>query len=133
MTPEAQTAAAQGISGPEVADFTSRRTLVLRRFARNRLAVASLTLLGAVAFGVPDGRGISGYEGAWGLRFSEGGGGTRRVVASEGNRSTALRNSCAVWKRSSGDFARDLSTICESRAEMFGLIARGSSGRDLRW
>lgn len=36
---------AQGFSGHEVAGFTSRRTLVLRRFARNRFAVASLTLL----------------------------------------------------------------------------------------
>jgi peptide/nickel transport system permease protein len=40
-----EVAAAQGISGSEVAEFTSRRTLVLRRFARNRLAVASLALL----------------------------------------------------------------------------------------
>jgi hypothetical protein len=45
MTSSAETAAAQGISGSEVAVFASRRTLVLRRFARNRLAVASLTLL----------------------------------------------------------------------------------------
>src|ERR1700756_4461340 len=40
-----EVAAAQGVSGSEVAVFTSRRTLVLRRFARNRLAVGSLTLL----------------------------------------------------------------------------------------
>src|ERR1700745_4147068 len=40
-----EVAAAQGVSGSEVAEFASRRTLVLRRFARNRLAVASLTLL----------------------------------------------------------------------------------------
>src|SRR5437763_10431857 len=45
MTSGAETTAAQGISAPEVAGFTSRRTLVLRRFGRNRLAVAALTLL----------------------------------------------------------------------------------------
>ena len=45
MTSAAQADTAHGLSGSEVADFTSRRTLVLRRFARNRLAVASLTLL----------------------------------------------------------------------------------------
>ena len=45
MTSQAKPTAAQGISGSEVAQFTSRRTLVLRRFARNRFAVASLTLL----------------------------------------------------------------------------------------
>jgi len=45
MTAPAKPAGAQGISAPEAARFTSRRTLVLRRFARNRLAVASLTLL----------------------------------------------------------------------------------------
>ena len=45
MTSQAKIDAAHGFSGHEVADFTSRRTLVLRRFARNRFAVASLTLL----------------------------------------------------------------------------------------
>ena len=45
MTSGAEATAAQGIPDPDVAEFTSRRTLVLRRFARNRLAVASLTLL----------------------------------------------------------------------------------------
>jgi peptide/nickel transport system permease protein len=40
-----EVAAAQGVSGSEVAEFASRRTLVLRRLARNRLAVASLALL----------------------------------------------------------------------------------------
>src|SRR5690348_7560890 len=45
MTTQANIDGAHGVSGHEVADFTSRRTLVLRRFARNRFAVASLTLL----------------------------------------------------------------------------------------
>lgn len=44
-------AAAQGVSGSEVAEFASRRTLVLRRFARNRLAVASLALLALMFVG----------------------------------------------------------------------------------
>src|ERR1700760_417723 len=92
----------------------------------------SVTLPAPVAFGVLDRRGPSGYAGVcW--RFPDCRGGTRRVVASEGNSSTALRNSCAVWKRSCGDFARDLSTICESREETFGLTACGSSGLEFRW
>ncbi|MEE2854607.1 MAG: ABC transporter permease [Actinomycetota bacterium] len=45
MTSQPNVDAAHGFSGHEVADFTSRRTLVLRRFARNRFAVASLTFL----------------------------------------------------------------------------------------
>ncbi len=45
MTSEVQIDGAHGISGSEVAGFASRRTLVLRRFARSRSAVASLTLL----------------------------------------------------------------------------------------
>jgi glutathione transport system permease protein len=45
MTSQANIDVAQGISGHEVAGFTSRRTLVLRRFVRNRFAVASLMLL----------------------------------------------------------------------------------------
>ena len=45
MTSEANIEGAHGFSVHDVADFTSRRTLVLRRFARNRSAVASLTLL----------------------------------------------------------------------------------------
>src|SRR5262249_11539622 len=43
--------AAHGISGSEVEGFASRRTLVLRRFARNRLAVAALTLLALLFVG----------------------------------------------------------------------------------
>src|SRR6202012_2699816 len=45
VTLSAKSDGAHGISNPKVANFTSRRTLVLRRFARNRLAVASLALL----------------------------------------------------------------------------------------
>lgn len=45
MTAQANVDGAHGFSGHEVAGFASRRTLVLRRFGRNRLAVASLTLL----------------------------------------------------------------------------------------
>lgn len=45
MTAQANTDGAHGFSGHDVAGFASRRTLVLRRFARNRFAVASLTLL----------------------------------------------------------------------------------------
>ncbi|MDT5146791.1 MAG: glutathione transport system permease protein, partial [Mycobacterium sp.] len=49
MTAEVE--GAHGISGSEVTAFTSRRTLVLRRFARNRAAVASLTLLALLFVG----------------------------------------------------------------------------------
>jgi peptide/nickel transport system permease protein len=38
-------------SGVDVASFASRRTLVLRRFRRNKLAVASLVLLGLMFIG----------------------------------------------------------------------------------
>ena len=51
MTSELETEGAQGLSGSQVAGFTSRRTLVLRRFARNRLAVVSLTLLALLFVG----------------------------------------------------------------------------------
>jgi peptide/nickel transport system permease protein len=45
MTAPPNVNGAHGFAGHEVADFTSRRTLVLRRFGRNRFAVASLALL----------------------------------------------------------------------------------------
>ena len=38
-------ATAKAKSGVDVAEFASRRTLVLRRFARNRPAMASLVIL----------------------------------------------------------------------------------------
>ena len=38
-------------SGVDVASFASRRTLVLRRFLRNKLAVASLVLLALMFVG----------------------------------------------------------------------------------
>src|SRR5271156_2783299 len=45
MTSAGKPDAAHGLSSAEATIFTSRRTLVLRRFLRNRFAVASLTLL----------------------------------------------------------------------------------------
>lgn len=51
MTTTDQTDAAQGIPGSEATGFTSRRTLVLRRFLRNRTAVASLALLALLFVG----------------------------------------------------------------------------------
>ena len=45
MTSEPNVDGAQGLRPRKHRDFTSRRTLVLRRFVRNRMAVASLALL----------------------------------------------------------------------------------------